>query len=326
MIRALPRHGAGMEGKLDKGRKSMGDIIVPPRINEPLVSIVTPSYNQGQFIETALLSVKNQDYSNVEHLVMDGGSSDNTLEILRRYEKEYDLKWISEPDKGQSDAVNKGFERASGQIIGWLNSDDVYVDRQVLSCVVAKFEEFSDADAIHGDGITIDENNLVLKVINYIPWFSFRRLVRFNFIIQPSCFLRREIVQQHKLDAKIDLPMDYEYYLRLASQGCKFKHINMVLSATRWHEKAKSVTRHEEVRAEAKRVRDLYGQQYNLAYYLGFIFDDIFILLLRAWGVRTMVLLRINSKKHNLAFPARFDSLAKAIVRQLSFDPRLVLG
>jgi len=326
MMTALPGCGVSMEGKLDKNPQLSEDIIALPRTGKPLVSIVTPSYNQGQFIEATLLSVKNQDYPQIEHLVIDGGSSDNTAEILKKYDKEYNLKWISEPDKGQSDAVNKGFERADGQIIGWLNSDDVYVDRHAISCVVNKFEEFNDVDVIYGDGIDVGENNLVLKAIHNIPWFSFNRLVRFDFIIQPSCFLRREIVQQHKLDTKIDLPMDYEYYLRLAGLGIKFRHVNRVLAATRWHGEAKSMSRAEEARLEARKVKELYGQRRNLSYYLGFIVDDILILLLKVYGLRTMMVLRANSKKHNLAFTAEFDSLPKALFRQLSFNPRRVFG
>jgi glycosyltransferase involved in cell wall biosynthesis len=146
MITALLKCGVSMEGKLDKTPQLTGDIIELSRINKPLVSIVTPSYNQGRFIEATLLSVRNQDYPNIEHLVIDGGSSDNTVEILEKYEKVYNLKWISEPDKGQSDAVNKGFERARGLIIGWLNSDDIYIDQQVISYIVSKSKEFSDAD------------------------------------------------------------------------------------------------------------------------------------------------------------------------------------
>lgn len=319
------KYCVSMEGRLDNKPQLTGTI-TSTWTNKPLVSIVTPSYNQGPFIEATLLSVKNQDYPNIEHIVIDGGSSDNTLEILKKYEKEYNLKWISEPDKGQSDAVNKGFERASGQIIGWLNSDDVYFDQQVISYVVSKFEEFNDVDVLYGDGIMIDENNLVLKAIHYIPQLSFNRLVRFDCILQPSCFLRREIVQQHKLDTELDLGMDYEYYLRLASRGFKFRHVNRVLSGWRWHEKAKNVNKSRELRAESKKVKELYGQRYNLSYYLAFILDDILILLLRVYGLRTIMALRANSKKRNLAFSAKFDSLPKAIIRQLSVDPRRVFG
>ena len=294
--------------------------------NTPLVSIITPSYNQGRFVEATLLSVKNQDYPNIEHLVIDGGSNDNTLEILKKYEKEYKLKWISEPDKGQSDAVNKGLERASGQIIGWLNSDDVYFDQGVISYIVNKFKELGDIDVIYGDGILIDEDNLVLKTVHSIPWFSYTRLLRFDYILQPSSFFRREVIQQHKLNAKIDLPMDYDYYLRLATDGFKFKHVDRLLSAARWHEKAKSVNRSQELRAESKRVKELYGQHYDMSYYVVRILDDTLILLLKLHGVKTVVTLRANPKKRNLAFSAKFDSILKALFRQLSFDPRRAFG
>ena len=315
-----------MIGKVNKEPRLKGSTTGPLETNKPLVSIVTPSYNQGQFIEATLLSVKNQDYPNIEHVVIDGGSSDNTLEILKKYEKEYNLKWISEPDKGQSDAVNKGFERASGEIVGWLNSDDVYIDRGVISYVSGKFAEFNDVDVIYGDGVIIDENNLVLKAIHYIPRFSFRRLVRLDFIVQPSCFLRKRVVQQCKLRTDIDLPMDYEYYLRLAAQGFKFRHVNRALAAARWHGEAKSVSRGEELKAESRKVKELYGQSYDPSYYLSFLLDDILLLLLKVYGLRTIMALRANSKRHQLAFPAKFDSLPKAIIRQLSFDPRLVFG
>jgi len=326
MITTLPKCGVSMEGRLAKKPRVTGDSTALSRISKPLVSIITPSYNQGRFIEDTLLSVKNQDYPNIEHLVIDGGSSDNTVEILKKHEKDYNLKWTSEPDKGQSDAVNKGFERAGGQIIGWLNSDDVYVDRHVVSYVVSKFQEFDNVDVIYGDGINIDESNLVLKAINYIPWFSFNRLVRLDFIIQPSCFLRKQVVQQHKLRADIDLPMDYEYYLRLAAHGFNFRHVNRVLAGLRWHEKAKSLSRGEELRAESKKVRELYGQRYDPSYYLSFLLDDILLLLLKIHGLKTIIALRASSRKHNLAFPARFDSLPNAILRQLSFNPRQVFG
>ncbi|MCK4733699.1 MAG: glycosyltransferase, partial [Methanophagales archaeon] len=118
--------------------------------DKTLVSIITPSYNQGRFIEDALLSVKNQDYPNIEHIIVDGGSIDNTLEILRKYENEYNLRWISEPDEGQSGAVNNGFRMAKGEIIGWVNSDDGYFDVSAISSVVKYFDKYKGADVIYG--------------------------------------------------------------------------------------------------------------------------------------------------------------------------------
>lgn len=93
---------------------------------EPLVSIVTPSFNQGRFIEETILSVKNQNYPHIEHLIIDGGSTDETLDVIRRYEGTYNLRWVSEPDEGQADALNKGFRLARGEVLGWLNADDTY--------------------------------------------------------------------------------------------------------------------------------------------------------------------------------------------------------
>jgi glycosyltransferase involved in cell wall biosynthesis len=117
----------------------------------PLVSIVTPSYNQGQFIEETTLSVKNQDYPNIEHIVVYGGSTDEILEILKRYEGTYNLRWISEPDEGHADAVNKGFAMAKGEIISWLNSDDVYFDKGTISSVMEAFQRHSEADIVYGN-------------------------------------------------------------------------------------------------------------------------------------------------------------------------------
>jgi glycosyltransferase involved in cell wall biosynthesis len=135
----------------------------------PLVSIVTPSYNQGQFIETTLLSIKNQDYPKLEHIVVDGCSSDNTIEILKRYEREYNLKWIAERDKGQSDAINKGFKAAKGDIIGWLNSDDAYFDKHAVSYVANEFQRLPEVDVIYGNGVCIDDKNMTIWIRHTIP-------------------------------------------------------------------------------------------------------------------------------------------------------------
>lgn len=283
----------------------------------PLVSIVTPSYNQGRFIEDTILSVKNQDYPNIEHIVVDGCSTDNTLEILKKYENEYNLRWISEPDEGQSDAVNKGFRMAKGEIIGWLNSDDVYFDIHVISNVVRSFYKYNDADLIYGDGIIINEDNLILSVSHVILWFSYNRLLRRQFFFQPSSFFRREVVQNYKLDGNIDLPMDYEYYLRLATNGLKFKHVNRILSAYRMHSATKTQSRLEEMKAETRKVQERYGQKFNIRYHLLRQFDKILSTLLIIYNVKTITKLYLTPEKQNLAFPAKFDSLSKALLRQL---------
>ena len=101
----------------------------------PLVSVVTPSYNKGAFIEETILSVKNQTYPRIEHIIIDGGSTDNTIDVIKKYEGTYNMHWVSEPDNGQSDAVNKGWRMARGEILGWLNSDDTYMPWAVETAV-----------------------------------------------------------------------------------------------------------------------------------------------------------------------------------------------
>lgn len=109
--------------------------------NTPLVSIITPSFNQGRYIEQNILSIINQNYPLIEHIIVDGGSTDETIDILKKHESSYNLRWISESDEGQADAVNKGFNMAHGEIIGWLNSDDVYYDITTISRIVDAFNQ-----------------------------------------------------------------------------------------------------------------------------------------------------------------------------------------
>lgn len=181
---------------------------------QPLVSIVTPSYNQGRFIEETILSVKNQDYPNIEHIIVDGGSKDNTLEILKKYKGTYNMRWISEPDKGRADAVNKGFAMAQGEIIGWLNSDDVYLKKDTLRTVVHAFQSHTQSDVVYGDAAVIDIGGRILQVI-CLPKPSFQRLLRSCYLIQPAIFFRRHVIKQHQLDTKLQFAMDYEFWLML---------------------------------------------------------------------------------------------------------------
>src|SRR4030067_2556851 len=146
-------------------------------MRDPLVSIVTPSYNQAEFLEKTILSVINQDYPRLEYFVMDGGSTDGSLEIIKRFEHRI-TNWISEPDRGQSDAINKGWSMASGDIFAWLNSDDMYAPGAVQAAVQA-FRENPEAGMVYGDAILVDRdgNELTIKKSKQIrvqrsPWLG----------------------------------------------------------------------------------------------------------------------------------------------------------
>ena len=117
----------------------------------PLVSVIVPSFNQAEFIKDTITSILVQDYDNIEVLVIDGGSNDGTVDILKEYGDS--IKWISEPDNGQGDAINKGLQISKGEIIGWLNSDDFYIYRNVVRTVVDYFKNDSSIDILYGDGV-----------------------------------------------------------------------------------------------------------------------------------------------------------------------------
>ena len=285
---------------------------------QPLVSIVTPSFNQGRFIEETILSVKNQSYPNIEHIVVDGGSTDNTVEILKMYESSYNLRWISEPDKGQADAVNKGFALSQGEIIGWLNSDDVYFDRDVIRIVVQEFQRHPEADIIYGDIVFISEDGLILKV-QCVPSFSYSRLLRGCFIEQPAVFLRRNVIEKYQLDTGLRYAMDYEYWLRIGKEY-HFHHLPRILAADRNYSGRKMIAQWDELIKESDKVRRKYGQTYGLEYFIGRYVDKLVSGVPRR--LKGLILLLAFYGKQDYAFNAYRDSLLATIQRQLFSDIR----
>jgi len=230
---------------------------------QPKISIVTPSFNQAQFIEECLQSVASQGYSRVEHIVTDGVSTDGTVEILKRYSQQPSYKciqWTSEPDHGQSDALNKGFRMATGDIVGWLNSDDRYRPG-CFRAVADAFERNPDADVLYGDYTWIDEGGGIFRIRREIEFslfiLSYHRVL---YVPTTSTFFRRRIFDEgHFIDDRYHYAMDYEYFLRLAHKGFRFKHIPGLLADFRWHSNSKTVAHSERQLAEHDEIAMKYS-------------------------------------------------------------------
>lgn len=204
---------------------------------KPSVTIVTPSYNQAAFIERTIRSVLNQNIPGLEYIVVDGGSRDGTVDILKRYENY--IQWTSRPDNGQADAVNKGIRRSHGEIIGWLNSDDVYYDG-AIEAVLDFFAARSDVDILYGDAHHIDAEDRIIEPYYTEDW-DYERLKDICFICQPSVFFRRRLVDRvGLLDDRLQYCMDYEYWLRIG-RTTPFARLDRFLAGSRMYPQNKTL-------------------------------------------------------------------------------------
>ena len=234
----------------------------------PIISIITPSYNQGQYIEQTIKSVLNVGGSDVEYIIMDGGSTDQTIEIIKRYQHSI-AHWVSEPDGGQSQAINKGMALATGDIVGWLNSDDVYMP-DILSHVTETLDT-SKAEICFGNCIHFKEGQRAVEAwgSDVVYHAENGRLENYDYIIQPSSFwTRRAWELAGPLREDLHYAFDWEWFLRAKAAGVTLRSIPSCLSMYRIHDAHKSGSggnkRREEISAIYQQYAPKYAKLYDL--------------------------------------------------------------
>ena len=204
----------------------------------PRISIVTCSYQQGRFIEATLRSVLEQGYPNLEYLVIDGGSSDQSVEVIRRHEARL-AHWVSEPDAGQTDALAKGFARSTGEIMGWLCSDDLLLPG-ALEAVGRYFADHPEVECVFGDALWIDATGALLRPKKEMPWSRLVFLFDHNYLAQPSVFWRRRLFDAAGgLQRQWNLAMDADLWLRFARLS-RPVHLPQYLSCMRYYPEQKT--------------------------------------------------------------------------------------
>lgn len=281
-----------------------------PLPEHPLVSIVTPSYNQANYLEQTLDSVLGQDYARIEYLVADGASNDGSVEIIKKYADKL-AWWVSEKDSGQGEAINKGLARTKGEIVAWLNSDDYYLPGTVSSAVKV-FKENPDVVLIYGDMLAVDEKGQTFNVLKY-KQLSPEDLLCFQIIGQPAVFFRREAYKQAGgLDTTFHFLLDHHFWIRIAQHG-RIMHVPQTWAAARYHSEAKNRLKAAEFGREAFRILDWAKGQPGLA-------ETVFSVERRARASAH----RVDARY--LLDAGRAPSALKAWFRALFIHPRTALA
>jgi len=220
----------------------------------PLVSIVTPTLNQAHFLEPTLRSVRAQTYPAIEHIVVDGGSTDGTLDILRREAERGSIRFMSEPDGGMYEAVNKGLALATGEILAYLNSDDAYLPWAV-EAVVDRFAARPDADLVYGDGVKVEAETGIQR-LRLFPPFDLVSLANHESLMQPAVFWRRRLYERiGSFDAGLRFVADLDYWLRAAAADARIVHLDEVIAVERIHAARLSSAQRDTMAAEGREMR-----------------------------------------------------------------------
>lgn len=231
-------------------------IILNKNFSYPKISIVTPSYNQGQFLERTILSVLNQNYPNLEYIIIDGGSEDESAEIIKKYKK-YLSYWVREPDKGQADAIRKGFEKSTGDILAYLNSDDTYLPESLVK-VAKVFRKNSNADLVFGNINFIDKADCLIGELRFTKFDFLDLIYEGGNLHQTGSFWSRKIYKKAGgINPDYRFCMDYDFFCRAAKKGTVI-FTRDYLANFRFHEKAKSSTIFEIGDVEHQKIKERY--------------------------------------------------------------------
>jgi glycosyltransferase involved in cell wall biosynthesis len=293
----------------DRPDQARSNVAVPDDL--PLVSILTPSFGQGRFLRACLDSVARQAYPRIEHVVVDGASTDESLQILANAGD--GVRWTSEPDRGQADAVNKAFEASMGEIVGWVNSDDGLFAVDTVARVVAAFARDPDAGVVYGDAALVDESGRIVR--HHRSRWPAGPLPLVSPLVQPAAFFRRSVIEPGEPVLRVGLHrfLDYELWLRLRSRGVRFLHLPAVVAVDRDHPQRKVRTSDDVFISETRQLVAEYGPVFAAPR-----LRRLGGLVRRARGLPEVW----RWDRYEPAFPWRVDGRAARVVRQVTqLDP-----
>jgi glycosyltransferase involved in cell wall biosynthesis len=280
----------------------------------PKISIITPSYNQGQYLEETILSVLGQHYPHLEYIIMDGGSTDNSVELIKKYESHLTY-WVSEADGGQSAAINKGFSIATGDILAWLNSDDMYMSRTLP--YIASRLDIRQPELLFGNCLHFADGKEATSGSDVPRWHENSNLLLIDYIIQPSSFwTRRAWLKTGPLDESLTFSFDWEWFIRAKKAGVSFRRDEKYLALYRTHEERKTTLGGDE------RLRELsliYSRHTEPRY--ARLFSQCYARHSRIWffkkWIRRFGLTGIEEHILRAAFPNLFRGFSHSEIRDI---------
>ncbi len=215
-------------------------VVMNKNTSWPKISIVTPSYNQAEFLERTILSVLNQNYPNLEYIIIDGGSTDGSVEIIKKYEQ-YLTCWVSERDNGQADAINIGFERATGEIIAWQNSDDIYLP-DAFTQIANVFLKKPEIDLVFGNIYFLDTEDIIIRDLRFVSFAYMSLIYEGTVLANQAAFWRKDLLYQSGLlNTKFKFSIDYDLWIRMGKVA-RFSFLRRYIGCFRFHKTSKSGT------------------------------------------------------------------------------------